>query len=301
MMKQAGKLYVGPAGWDYLDWQGVVYPPGRPRGFDPLTQLSAWFNLVEINTSFYHIPPERHAQSWCARVRDAADFLFTAKLWRGFTHDGNWERRDVDAFRAFAQALADGGRLGCVLLQFPQSFGRGAESEARLARLVELFAGFPLALEVRHDSWLEGGAVLDWCAARGVAFCNIDQPALPRCIPPTAHATADFAYVRLHGRNAANWFAEDANAAARYDYLYRHDELNPWARRLRELIDRVGKVMAVANNHFRGQAVANALELRGALEEREVLLPGTLAAAYPQLLRVRGVKAEPEARQLELF
>jgi hypothetical protein len=50
------RLHVGPAGWQYDDWYGPMYPSPRPRGFDPLAYVASYFNLVEINSTFYRIP-----------------------------------------------------------------------------------------------------------------------------------------------------------------------------------------------------------------------------------------------------
>ena len=300
-MSSSTTMLIGPAGWEYDDWQGIVYPLKRPKGFRPLPYLGRWFNLVEVNSSYYHIPPAARAKSWCAQVAHLPAFQFTAKLWRGFTHEGTYTQGDVAAFCAFAEQLAAEERLGCLLMQFPWSFKQNAENVAYLEKLAGHFAHLPLALEVRHDSWLQENAALHFCADRAIAFCNIDQPPLNRCLRPSNHVTAPFAYVRLHGRNSANWFNEQASVAARYDYLYQDQELSEWAGRLRGLIEKAAKIFVVANNHFRGKAVANALELRERLEPLKLRLPGSLTREYPQLARLPGVSSEKDEQQLELF
>ena len=81
-----GKLYIGTAGWSYADWNGVVYPEARSKGFHPLRWLAQWFNCVEINSCFYHPPQAKHAASWVTLVEDVEDFQFAAKLCERFTH-----------------------------------------------------------------------------------------------------------------------------------------------------------------------------------------------------------------------
>ncbi|HET9751613.1 MAG TPA: DUF72 domain-containing protein, partial [Myxococcales bacterium] len=80
-------IRFGPAGWDYPDWAGKVYPKPRPRGFDPLRFIAGYFQTVEINSTFYRPPSPAVARAWSERVQERPDFRFTAKLWRRFTHE----------------------------------------------------------------------------------------------------------------------------------------------------------------------------------------------------------------------
>src|SRR5688572_18291042 len=72
----------GTAGWDYKDWAGVVYPKPAPRGFDPLGYLSKFFDVVEVNSTFYRPAPAAYAVSWADRVAANPRFRFAVKLWR---------------------------------------------------------------------------------------------------------------------------------------------------------------------------------------------------------------------------
>jgi uncharacterized protein YecE (DUF72 family) len=138
--------------------------------------------------------------------------------------------------------------------------------------------------EVRHASWESAEAL---AAVRAVGqWCNIDQPRLRDCLGPTAHALGGSAYVRLHGRNAQNWFAEGQPAFERYNYLYSEDEVREWVARVSALCDQTDNVYAFANNHYRGQGPVNALELRALLEGQPVNVPPALLAAYPRLRAV---------------
>jgi uncharacterized protein YecE (DUF72 family) len=140
-------------------------------------------------------------------------------------------------------------------------------------------------VEVRHASW-NVPEVYAELTERGVGFVNLDQPLFRNSIEPSAVATAPVGYVRVHGRNYRDWFREKAGRDARYDYLYTAEELAPWAERARALAaaPQVEDVYVVTNNHFRGQAVANAAMLQAMVEEHRVDAPPDLAARYAQVL-----------------
>jgi uncharacterized protein YecE (DUF72 family) len=191
----------------------------------------------------------------------------------------------VDAARAVLDRLQSEGRLGAALLQFPWSFKREPASEEWLRGVLSAFAGLPLVVEVRHASW-DAPEVLEALAAAGAGIVNVDQPLFARSIRPAARVTAPVAYVRVHGRNYRDWFRKGAGRDARYDYLYTAGELEPWAERVKELADapQAPDVYVVTNNHFRGQAVANAKMLESMVEGRTVEAPAELVAAFPDAL-----------------
>jgi uncharacterized protein YecE (DUF72 family) len=283
---------VGVAGWDYRDWWGLVYPLPRPRGFDPLTYLARYFDTIEINSTFYRPPAPKVAAGWAARVGTNPRFKFTAKLWQRFTHEREtaWAPADVESVSTGLQPLRDAGRLGCLLAQFPWSFKRTAANEEWLGDVLTAFAHFPLGVEVRHSSWNDPSfyAAL---AARDVAIVNIDQPVFRHSIAPGAAATAHVGYVRLHGRNYENWFREGAASHERYDYLYSADELKGWLDRIYEVAQHTRETYVITNNHYRGQAPANAAMLRKLGGEEVVLVPPELLRAYSAALAPLGIGA----------
>jgi uncharacterized protein YecE (DUF72 family) len=278
----------------------MVYPKPAPRGFDPLAYLAGFFDTVEVNSTFYRPARAEVARAWCERVARRDAFRFTAKLWRRFTHERDaYGAAEVKQARAALDALHDAGRLGAVLLQFPWSFRRDAAALEWLRDLYGAFAGLPLVLEVRHASWNEPDTYAE-LSARGVGFVNVDQPLFRRSMKPSAVATAPVGYVRVHGRNYKDWFREKAGRDARYDYLYTADALGPWAERVKEIAGapRVEEVYVVTNNHFRGQAVANAAMLEAMVEERAAAAPPDLVRAYPDVLAPYVKPATGQARLL---
>lgn len=234
-------------------------------------------------------------------------FLFTIKLWRGLTHERPeaLPQEPVRSIRAMCDTLQEEKRLGALLMQFPWSFRYCPDNVSYLKKILGAFAGYPVAVEVRHSSWFRED-FLDFLREHSAAFCNIDQPQRRQCLAPTAICTTDFAYLRLHGRNAANWFRETNQSHERYDYLYDSAELDELATLARALADQTGRVIVIGNNHYRSQAAANALQFRARLEGSLPVVPLSLKAAYPALFHdypaVKGsVGSKTGAEQTDLF
>ncbi len=279
-----GKILIGPAGWSYPDWHGIVYPTRRPSGFHEAAYLAQFFDTIEINTSFYNPLRPDHAALWVERVAANPRFLFTAKLWQKFTHEEGATREDESAARAGFEVLHRAGRLGAVLLQFPFSFHSTPQNRARVGQLLSAFGEYPLVVEVRHSSWAHPD-FYEFLHERGAGICNIDQPLIGRSIRPGEQATSRLGYVRLHGRRADTWFSDDPELPRheRYNYLYSERELEPWARRIRLLSERTETTFVVTNNHFEGKGVVNALQLMHMLSGSKVKIPETLRHRYPEL------------------
>ena len=280
-------IYFGTAGWDYPDWAGRVYPRPKPKAFDPLAYLAEYVDTVEINSTFYRPPQKAVARAWAKRVEHRKDFLFTAKLYRRFTHERKtaFTADEVKEVRQGFDALADAGVLGAVLLQFPWSFRNEEQNREWLNDVTRAFKAYPLALEVRHASWNEPSFYAE-LSSRGIGFVNIDQPLYKNSIKPSARATSPIGYVRVHGRNFRDWFRKAAGRDERYDYLYTAKELEPWAERTREIARDPGveKVFVVNNNHFQGKALVNALMMRELVTGKPQKAPGTLVKTYPNEL-----------------
>jgi uncharacterized protein YecE (DUF72 family) len=275
-------IRIGPAGWDYQDWQGVVYPPAV-RGTDRLTFLTRFFATIEINVTFYRPITATLARRWVEAVAGRPDFRFTAKLFRGFTHERTARlRQEEAAVKSGLEALLEGGRLGALLAQFPYSFHNTEENRVYLLTVRERFTGYPLAVEVRHRSWQQP-AVRQFLMDHDLAFCNIDQPQISYALGETDWVSGPFAYLRLHGRNRQNWFAKTDDAGARYDYLYTPQEMDEQAARARKLAGQAAETYLIFNNHPRGQGVANALEMLARLTEARPEVPECLKLAFPRL------------------
>jgi uncharacterized protein YecE (DUF72 family) len=287
------KIRIGPAGWSYKDWEGIVYPEKPGPKFDPLQYLSNFFNTIEINSSFYRPPAPSTSKAWAKRVSGNPAFVFTAKLHRVFTHErGKATSRDEKDFREGIEPLWTNGQLGALLLQFPWSFKNTDEERVYLLNLIQRFSEYPLVLEIRHSSW-NNPSFFETLEEAGVGLCNIDQPLFKKSIKPAALTTSPVGYVRLHGRNYQNWFRDQAPRDDRYNYLYSLEELDPWIARIREVAKKTKETYVITNNHFRGQAIVNALEIKATIEERRVPAPAPLLDKYPEL--ASSVTTQPAA------
>jgi uncharacterized protein YecE (DUF72 family) len=288
-------IFIGTAGFSYKDWEGTVYPKDlKKRKIHPLEYLAQFFDCCEINTSFYgHIKPETGKQ-WAAMVSAVNPrFLFTAKLNQAFTHSPLAVIQSTSAetirplpedetlAKAGLDSVANAGRLGALLVQFPISFKNTPENQAYLEQLIQRFSQYPLVVEVRHATW-NVPALFSRLAEQGVGFANIDQPILGRAIHPTDHVTSHVGYVRLHGRNYKNWF-DSERRNDRYDYLYTRPELEGWVERIKTVDASAAKTFVITNNHPDGKAAVSALEIAHMLSGGKVKAPATLLEKYPRL------------------
>jgi uncharacterized protein YecE (DUF72 family) len=290
-------IRFGTAGWSFKDWDGIFYPSGmQHRKIHPLEYLARFFDTTEINTSFYGPLKPELAKLWCRKVAPVNPrFLFTAKLYRAFTHSptavmeptsaATIRPTDEDEIRTREglDALAREGRLGALLIQFPISFKNTSLNREYLERLLRQFIEYPRVVEVRDSSW-NNEETLAYFTQKNVAFCNIDQPLLGRSLAPTEHVTAPIAYVRLHGRNYSEWFDSD-NRNDRYNYLYKERELEGWKDRIENVAERAQTTYVITNNHFESKAGVNALELKAMVTGKRVPAPPTLIQKYPELRR----------------
>src|SRR5256714_3899026 len=301
-MDSLPRIRIGTAGWSYKDWDGVLYPPEVTRKkIHPVEFLARYFDVIEINTSFYgHIRPEL-GRLWCRKAAAVnPNFVFTAKLHRSFTHSPlavmeptsavsiRPNDEDEKLAREGLDSLASEGKLGALLIQFPVSFKNTSLNREYIERLVRQFIEFPCVVEVRDSSW-DNPETLQAFAQRNVAFCNIDQPLLGKSLGPTEHVTASIAYVRLHGRNYDQWFDSD-NRNDRYNYLYKERELEKWKGKVENIAQRAETTYVIANNHFQAKAAVNALELKHLLGGKKVPAPETLVKSYPELKEITEIE-----------
>jgi len=297
-MPSASQIRVGTAGWSYKDWEGIFYPPGMQRRKQhALEILARCFDVVEINTSFYgHIKPEL-ARLWMRRTHEVnPQFMFTAKLHRSFTHSPlavmeptsaatiRPNDEDEKLAREGLDVLAEAGKLGALLIQFPVSFKNTSLNREYLESLLRQFIEYPRVVEVRHSSWDNPETLRDF-ERKNVSFCNIDQPLIGRSLEATEHVTAPVGYVRLHGRNYDQWF-EAEKGEDRYNYLYRETELAGWKDKIVRIADKAAVTYVIANNHFEAKAGVNGLQLKNMLTGKRVVAPESLLKHYPELTAI---------------
>lgn len=279
----SGPIWCGVAGWSYPDWEGVVYPR---RTRDRLRFLAGYVDAIEINTTFYRPPVARYAEAWRRSTDERADFFFCAKLNRKVTHEGRIEDAMVHAYREGLAPLIEAGRLRHVLAQFHRDFSDHPRRRSHLRRIRDDFGGLAnLVLELRHESWQRPEA-LDFLSGLDVTVANLDYPLSEEGFHLRECRVGAHAYLRLHGRNAAAWFDRDAGRDATYNYLYGAQERDELLRRAIALARTSRTLTIVANNHYRGKALVNALQLKARVAGARVPVPPGLLAAYPELAEI---------------
>ncbi len=254
-------IYVGTSGFSYDDWVGNFYPAGMPKR-EWLIYYAREFNTCEVNSTFYALPKSSTLEAMADKTGEG--FLFSIKANQEMTH----QREDnVPVFETFCQVLKpiiDAGKLGCILAQFPYSFGFNRRNWEYLGLFKERLDELPVVIEFRNAQWLRS-EVFDWLRHQGLGFCCVDEPQLPNLLPPLAEATSQIGYIRFHGRNSAKWWQHE-QVYERYDYSYTPQELSEWLPRIRKLDSMTEKTFIFANNHWRGQAIGTIRQLRMMLD-----------------------------------
>lgn len=316
------ELLIGTSGYSYPDWKGIVYPKSLKNlvftATPELTFLSRYFNTCEINATFYRQFEPAIAKRWSDAIESPA-FQFAIKANQVFTHAAGtkssqrkaptsieslkYTPKDIDKSKAFLDALAEDNRLAVVLFQFPISFKFATKGEGdkpvrlegnwdHVADVLNAFKEYPKAIEFRHDTW-DDPWVLSALREHDTAWVNIDEPRLGSSLHNTEYVTGSLAYMRLHGRNYKKWF-HSTSRDDRYDYLYKPKELEPIAVSIKGMMKKiekepsrrqVKKMIAATNNHYKGQAAVNAIDLKRMLGEKDVAVPEELVKAYPRLCK----------------
>ena len=292
------RVRVGTSGWSYPTgkgtWNGIFYPAGKRAGFDDLAFYAEHFDTVEVNSSFYRVPAVKTARDWVERTPE--DFEFSLKLYQKFTHPemfaratgkdpSELDRKDVVEFRAALDPIAGAGKLGALLAQFPASFKNEPNSLGYLEWLLKAFKEYPLAVELRHRSFSDDPEpTLRLLAEHGAALVQIDEPKFRLSIRQDRLANVKtFYYMRLHGRNAAEWWSHD-KSEDRYNYLYSAAELDPIVEAAEEASRDVKKTYLYANNHFSAKSVANAATIKHKLgQPLDGQYPEPFVERYPDL------------------
>jgi uncharacterized protein YecE (DUF72 family) len=293
------KVLIGTCSWtDPTLLESGWYPENVAKKADErLRYYAERFPLVENDASYYAIPDQKQAKLWAERTPD--EFTMNFKAFGAITtHPTDPKRlpkelreslptealekkrlypkdfpKDVldeihARFWVGLEPLRKSGKLGAILLQYPEWFPIGSKNKAEILRARELLPDDTLAVEFRNHTWMEErnqAETLAFLRANGLTYVSVDEPqGFPSSIPPVAAATAKLAIVRFHGRNAENWKKPGLSAAERFDYSYKLPELQEWLPKIRKLEEEAEEVHLLMNNCYGDKAVRNAEEL-GAL------------------------------------
>jgi len=241
---KAGDIFLGTSGWSYKEWVGPFYSKEDKSLLRAYTRV---FRTVEIDSTFYRYPSKGMVMGWTRYSPEG--FVFTAKLPQLITHKKKLDlsqgvEEDLQRFIKLMGPLSLSGKLGCILIQLPPKL------DYKPTEMEDFFKTLPthvrFAIEFRDLSWMrqETWTLLE---KYRVAYTIVDEPLLP----PEVHITTDFAYFRWHGRGTKPW----------YNYDYRVEELKPWIPKVEETAKKAEKVFGYFNNHYRGYAVENCLQV----------------------------------------
>jgi uncharacterized protein YecE (DUF72 family) len=266
-----GRLLIGTSAWS--DHEGF-YPPGT-KPAEQLPYYASVFPVVEVNTTYYRIPPLSMVKGWVERTPPG--FVFDVKPPRELTATpeeprGEAPEPDADVAAAFAEAiapLADAGKLGAVTFQFPPSWRNTDEHRDYLRLLTELLP-YPIAVEFRRRDWLDeehAAETLDLLSEVGLTFTMVDEPQFGSgSVPPVYGVTNPrLAVVRFHGRNAKTWYKFAGDSRDRFDWTYSAEELAEWMPRIERARAEADDVHVFFNTNKGDQGPRNALVLMGQL------------------------------------
>jgi|SRR4051812_42821120 uncharacterized protein YecE (DUF72 family) len=290
----SGRILVGTASWSDPGFVERWYPKKMPAG-ERLGWYAQHFELVEVNSSFYSVPEPRLVERWCAATPD--QFTFDVKLHQLFSFHstlakllppdlqrsaetdtkGNVKPTPdlrVALLKVFLRAtsiLANAGKLGALLLQLSPAFSPRKHQLNELEPLIEMLAGYDLAIEFRNRNWAVGEqlqSTIDFVRKHRTIFVNVDAPesdhftVMPSDVDEVTNPKV--AYLRLHGRNARA-YTTGKTVAARFDYDYNDEEIAEVAGRGNKLAERARDVHVIFNNNNLDYAPRAALRLRKAL------------------------------------
>jgi len=256
-IKQRMDIRIGTSGYSFDDWRGSFYPATLDKG-KLLDHYARFFPTVEINSTYYGIPSPNIVANWAKKVPDGFEFMI--KVPQSLTHRRSDFDDDLAKFAVALEPLQASGKFTGLLAQFPYSFKFNHDSLDYVSLVCEALAPRPLFVEFRHRSWVNR-TMYDRLRREGTGYVCVDEPSLPNLLDPDLFATTATGYIRLHGRNAEQWWD---GGALRYDYKYSHDELEEWRQKIERMKTKgnVRKLFIFFNNCHLGQAATNALEMK---------------------------------------
>jgi uncharacterized protein YecE (DUF72 family) len=282
MISEKAVYRVGLGGWEHEVFDSCFYPREGASSPEKLSYFARHFQAAEIRSTFWDDSlTAADVQEWIGALHHAPGFLFNVKLHSTFTH-GKTLRPDLTRrVRQILQELSRHNRLGSLLVQFPYSFTNTGSNRHHVVRLAEVFSGFPVHAEFRHQSWNQQGLVA-FLRDNSLGVVGADMPRIMQYMPFITAVCGETAYLRLHGRNEKGWMLNGYDA--RYDYQYNGREIREISRRLHGLEQRCRSVMVICNNTTGGKSLPVAFQLLSALRDgKPVAVPPRTLKAFPFL------------------
>ena len=295
-----GRIIVGISSWadPSLVKSGGFYPPGIKTPGERLRYYAGHFSITEIDSSFHFFPTKRNLELWLENTPE--DFTFDVKAFSLFTQHptpftsipGAIRTKLEDAvhkesiylhhlapesvaelwqsFASAVQPLKTARKLGLILFQFPPWFHFNDDNLKYLADCQTKLAQYPLAVEFRTADWLDEknkGHTLDFLRQHGITLVCVDEPqGFRSSVPPVAEVTANFGFVRFHGRNAGTWETKGISSEERFGYLYADDELKEWVPKIRQMAGKASEIHVIFKNKSQDYPLRNARQMKALLE-----------------------------------
>lgn len=288
-----GDILIGISSWTEktLIDSGRFYPASVKTSETRLKFYASQFPIVEVDSSYYAIPPEKMVGKWVERTPPR--FVFDVKAFRILTHHPTMMEmlppeirlqiptqprskrslyyRDLPGeltdqlwhlFERSLLPLYGSGKLGVVLFQFPPWFMPSHENLAYLASCQEHLPQYRIAVEFRHYSWVNeknSGRTFSFLKNNKLVYVCVDEPqGFRSSVPPVAEVTSDISVIRFHGRNTKVWDKPSNAASGRFNYLYSDNELKEWVPRIKEMASKTMHLHVLFNNCFDFKPVINA-------------------------------------------
>jgi len=252
------KIVIGCQGWNYDDWttraggETIFYPRGT-KSNEMLTFYSEIFETIEVDSTFYAIPPASVIENWYKKT--PANFTFSLKMPQEITHEYALRQGAFEILDEFCERVKDlKEKLGVVLIQLAPQFEASKENAQNLRKFLErLPREIRFAVEFRERGWL-----IDWTfqelEKNAVTLCLTEGKWIPRELTFGAieKLNTDFAYVRFMGER-------DLTA---FDKIYRHMDANLeiWAGEIEKLKAR--EIFVYFSNFYEGHAPASVNKLK---------------------------------------
>jgi uncharacterized protein YecE (DUF72 family) len=231
-----GQIYIGTSGWSYKSWDRAFYPSDLPKNRQ-FEFYASQFSSVEINATFYRLPTLKMVRGW--RDKAPGGFVFAVKGSRFITHMKRLANLDGAVRKYFARIRVLQSRIDVVLWQLPPNFHQNVERLEKFLR--RLPKAYRHAVEFRHMSWIDE-SVFELLRRYNTAHVSVSSLGMPMNLT----VTSNIVYVRFHGMEGG----------AAHDY--QRDELQPWARHIKDQAADGKTVYAYFNNDANVRAPKNA-------------------------------------------
>ena len=279
------------SGWELTPFNQYFYPPKPRKGFRKLEYYSQFFDCVEVNATFYNTAfTQEHVRRWLLDVSANKNFVFTVKLFQGFTHTFTASKEDLLSVHRMLAPLVAEEKLGGLVMQFPYSFSYIPQRLTYLHQLSKAFQQYRLFVELRHNTWNSPG-IFNSLQEHKLHLINVDLPRIKEHIPFLSTAWEGAAYFRMMGRNAKTWNNPrrlEKNGKHiindRYNYLYRERELERLLAQIENIRNFADSVYVVFHNDPEANSLVNGFQLRHRIRHNQrVLVPENFVKTYPML------------------